>query len=295
MGGQRDTSLQLYTPTDEELQALRALEVSILREVDALCRRHDIPYSLGCGTLLGAIRFRGFIPWDDDVDICIPREDFQRFRAVCAAELDDRFFYQSHETEPGYCYMFDKIRVNNTVMGELFFQGLDIHQGVYLDIFPVDRVPDGAWRRLMQRRTLAFWGELLTWRFLDPESWTGAKRVIVKICRVLSAPFSTEFLYKRALRVMTRYAGDDTRCMSMLISDKRGREAFPCEYWYDRVETAFEDGQFPVPRAYDEMLRAKFGDYTVLPPEERRHTRHKITALELGGRETTEQSGDTHE
>lgn len=102
-----------------------------------ICEKHDITYFLAYGTLLGAVRHKGFIPWDDDVDIAMPRDDYNRFKKVCKTELDEQYILQNHETEPSYWQGISQIKVrkDGTLFEEPWVANLDVHKGVFVDIF----------------------------------------------------------------------------------------------------------------------------------------------------------------
>ena len=112
----------------------------ILREIDRICRKHDIPYFLSSGTLLGAVRHKGFIPWDDDLDIGMTRDSLKKFEKVIAEELDPGYFYQSKKTDRYYFNSYPKIRSNSFKLIERTTKHLNIHKGVWVDIFPYDNV-----------------------------------------------------------------------------------------------------------------------------------------------------------
>ena len=127
--------------TEEEKRFLQTEELSVLNEIKRVCDRNGIKYYITAGTLLGAVRHGGFIPWDDDVDIVMKREDYERFGRICRAELRPGFFYQSEQTERDYPFGFAKVRKDNTSVREKILDGLEIHKGCYVDIFPLDACP----------------------------------------------------------------------------------------------------------------------------------------------------------
>ena len=106
---------------EEQLSCLKKIELEMLQEVDRICQKHNLVYTLAYGSLLGAIRHKGFIPWDDDIDIWMPREDYNRFKEICKTELNEKYFYQGNETDKEYFYLFDKLRANDTYLRKLFY------------------------------------------------------------------------------------------------------------------------------------------------------------------------------
>lgn len=121
------------------LKEIQNCELEILKTVADICDKHGIKYYLAFGTLLGAVRHKGFIPWDDDVDILMQYNDLVKFKKICKKELPDKYFFQDFETDPGFSFMFTKIRANNTYMPQFGEKSKSItyHQGVWIDIFPL--------------------------------------------------------------------------------------------------------------------------------------------------------------
>ena len=139
---------QPYEISDLELKQLQRIELEMLIEVDRICRKYHIQYSLDGGTLLGAIRHKGFIPWDDDIDVIMLRPEYFRFRKVCKQELDQsRFFLQDYLSDPYYRWGYAKIRRNNTKFMRQGQETLKQHSGIFIDIFVADNVPDGYFNR----------------------------------------------------------------------------------------------------------------------------------------------------
>lgn len=126
-----------------ELRKLQLVELELLVEFDRICRKHNIRYSLTGGTLLGAVRHKGFIPWDDDADISMLRSEYDRFRLVCKMELDSKFYFQDMENTNGYRWGYGKLRKKGTVFLRENQEHMPYEQGVFIDIFPRDGVPDG--------------------------------------------------------------------------------------------------------------------------------------------------------
>lgn len=120
------------------LQDLHKVEIEILDEIDRICRKNNINYCLVGGTLLGAVRHGGFIPWDDDLDVAMPRNDYEKFIDVCKNELSDDFYLHSIETDKTYWLPFIKIRKKYTIFEEKNIAGLGCKTGIYVDIFPLD-------------------------------------------------------------------------------------------------------------------------------------------------------------
>lgn len=120
-----------------DLRALQLCELDLLKEVDRICKKHDIPYFLAFGTALGAVRHKGFIPWDDDVDVLMKYPDYLRFQEVCKTELPPHLFYQDWQTDPAYYLPWAKIRNSRTTSLVPEMADYPINWGVCVDIFPL--------------------------------------------------------------------------------------------------------------------------------------------------------------
>ena len=121
--------------------------LEILKEIDRICKQNGILYWMEGGSMLGAVRHHGFIPWDDDLDIAMFRDDYNRFLEIASKELKENYFLQTHQTDPEYPLFYAKVRKNNTFIDERSYQDLNIHKGIFVDIFPVDGLYNGLYGR----------------------------------------------------------------------------------------------------------------------------------------------------
>ena len=132
----------------EQLREVQLTELEMLTEVHRICQKREIPYVIIAGTLLGAVRHGGFIPWDDDVDVALLRKDYERFRRACEEELDtERFVFQDDRNTPGYRWGYGKLRRKNTLFLREHQENMPYFQGIFLDVFPLDEVPRNYLRR----------------------------------------------------------------------------------------------------------------------------------------------------
>ena len=264
--------------TDTQLRRIQQIETDVLCEVDRICQKHQIKYVLGFGTLIGAVRHQGFIPWDDDVDICMMRKDYERFKDICRTELNPKYFYQSKDTDPEYYHLFDKIRVNGTVFKEDLIAEHDIHHGVYIDIFPMDYVPVNGFLRCLQFWKFHFFRTGLMAKYMSMEERTGYKLLAAKVVRALFKPFSLDSLYRNATREACRYDGKRGTYIFNFCSAINEKSLCHASCLED---AKFEDKEFLIPKEYDEVLRVAYGDYMQLPPEEDRVPHHHLTELKI--------------
>lgn len=142
--------------TTEELERLHAELYEILREIARVCRKHHIPYFIIGGTAIGALYDQAILPWDDDVDIGMTRKDYNRFLEIAPQELGSSFFLSWIGTDPHSPYYFAKVKKNNTLFVEEMFKNVPMHPGIFVDIFPFDRIPDNKLLQRIQHETAKF-------------------------------------------------------------------------------------------------------------------------------------------
>lgn len=277
----KEKQIKLIPLTDEERKRVQGYELKILIEIHRICTKYNIRYSLAYGTLIGAVRHHGFIPWDDDVDICMLREDYIKFKTICKKELGSAFFYQSQDTDPEYFYLFDKIRLNGTIFKESFVSKYNIHHGVYIDIFPVDFIPDNYFLRKFQYCCFQFFRIGVQAKYLMLNARTGVKRYIFGFLRLFYFFIPLRFLYKTANQIATWYDCKPCNRVMNFYTPYRTREIFNSQMYQKYIRTVFENEEFCIVRDYDLFLHQIYGNYMELPPKDQRCTRHTITELKL--------------
>lgn len=265
----------------EQLKQIQQLELAAMKEIDQICKKHQIKYSLSGGTLIGAIRHRGFIPWDDDIDVMMLREEYEKFKKVCKNELDSRFFYQDTETDPEYLYLFDKIRINDTIFGETFLANHQIHRGVYIDIFPLDNISDNSAAREKQLKMFTFYRNGFQAKYLSLKARHGKKKLMAYLANLMYLSWPTKKLQDQATKWELAYQNKTTKQVRCFPSEFFRTEVYDRADLEEVIEWDFEDTRFYVPKNYDKLLRLLYGDYMQLPPEEARKAKHDINELKL--------------
>ena len=265
------------------LRQLQRTELELLLEADRIARRHDIPYCIIAGTMLGAVRHSGFIPWDDDADIAMLRPDYERFREACRTELDPKkFYFQDHQVTPGYRWGYGKLRRSGTVSLREHQEHMPYEQGVFIDVFPLDPVPASQLGRSLKNFECFLVRKLLWARVGKIADRSAAKRVLYAALDRIP-----EERIKRRLDGMIARAG---RCRSpwvrILCFPTPNRKYGYLARWYrGGEEVVFEGFRFPGVNGADEYLHFKFGDYRTLPPPEARKV-HPVSQLRLPPPET---------
>ena len=245
------------------LQRHQQVLLELLSEFDRICRAHDIGYVLFAGSALGAVRHQGFIPWDDDLDVAMLRADYQRFLEIAAHELGEQFYLQ-REFSRHWPMFFSKLRKNGTACMERFVpRDEKLHQGIYMDIFPVDNLSDCnlvgkiqfASSKVVIAKGLSRRGYLTN---------SLGKKAFMTLCRLLPmGPLHrlSRLEQKNNTRQVHSFFGAASRFE---------KNVFPREWFLERTEVCFEGGRYPISAHWDAMLERIYGDYMTLPPEEDR-------------------------
>ena len=255
----------------QELRKAQLKMVEILDAIDDICKRHNIDYWLAAGTLLGAVRHNGFIPWDDDCDVVMFRKDFEKFWTVAEKELPLNMVRQNNEIDPKYPKRVNKIRMNETLLVEIDeSENEPYHQGIFVDVFILDYYPDSAKKIANLLRVVP---NLHKRKKMYPK--LSLKRLAV------SAFSGFLYLFHGMLRSYWKYSSKKYRTNENLGLIGHEVNVFDNvfitkEYLYPvRRDVLFEGRNFPVPNKTDEWLRLSYGDYMTMPPVEKRHIHAK--------------------
>lgn len=275
-------SIGLLDLPAEQLRKLQLTELRIAVEVTSLCDRHGIGYALLGGSALGARRHHGFIPWDDDMDLGMLREDFDRFVEIARTELPDHLYLQHWFDDAHMGAPFAKVRLNNTRVVEDSSKGTGGHKGISIDIFPFDNVPDG-FAEYPWKLQLKFWKRLLrhqtgyTMRQLPMLFYLADLPM-----RVVSRLVSKQAAKRRMHRLMTRYRDERTaRVLAVGGAYDFNKDMLQRDWLVNVTRRRFEDRSFFCPAEIDAYLAHMYGDFMSLPPLESRRSRHSITDLQF--------------
>ncbi len=256
----------------QEIRELQLYELQILKEVDKACREHHITYYLGEGSMLGAIRHQGFIPWDDDVDILMPRDDLERFLKNAKDILPKNLEVQSIQNIKGYWVLSPKIRLlDKTKFKQEMFSKYTKNLGPYIDVFPLDYTSNSLKQLDKQYRQLKFYRRLL----FVKQRVTKRVKLSDLTLKFYSYFISVEKIHKKVKKIEMRYHHDERKYMTNFGSYYHVRkETFPAELFGKPRYVKFEDFEAPVPQEAEYMLKTIYGDYMKLPPENKRKGKH---------------------
>ena len=255
-----------------KLQDIWKVELEIMDEIDRVCRENNLRYSLAYGTLLGAIRHGGFIPWDDDIDIMMPREDYDRLRAIWREKAKDGFLIEDETMFSDYSNNFAKVRKDHTTF--LQFESertCSYHTGFFVDIFPADRVASGRISRKIQYSEFAV-------SLLYNRSYTsGAKgaRHLAEKFLLGAVPKGLHRKLSNAVGRRSRRWNNNASAQIVFANDPTSlTRYYPPDLFEHLIRVPFQGREYTVFREYDAVLRLRYGDYMQLPPEEERVWRH---------------------
>ena len=261
------------------LAKVHKVQLEIANEVKRICDKYHITYFLIAGTLLGAVRHKGFIPWDDDLDIGMLRKDYIRFLKIARKELKDYYFLETWKVSPGYGMPFAKIRKNGTKYIERNSKNVNCHPGIYIDIFPFDHVPNSKLLRLIHEYQLKFYQyvilELCNYKVsLNNKSIKG---FIYNLLKQRVKGFHIKYLKKKYEMISKKYNKKPTEFV-LAVGGSYGYKKETIKFsWVSQTdELDFEGHSFKVPKGYKEYLACLYGDFMTPPPTNQRYNRHDI-------------------
>ena len=264
---------------DNTLRKLQLTQLEILKAVDQFCKENDIRYSLCGGTLLGAIRHKGFIPWDDDVDICMTREYYNLFLRTWSEKKPEGYLLQNAENTPQFSQSFTKIRKEHTT----FLQEADAvgayHVGIFIDIFPVDRMPKQKLRRMLVQMQYMLYQLYL--RGYVPKDANVVERIASKVLLCIVPQSGRQGIRNKLLRQITRYNDDASNRVYINASISTIHALFPPDLMDDYTEVSFEDCGFMSVKDWDVYLTQFYGDYMTPPPEHERTGIHNAQIIDF--------------
>lgn len=261
------------------MNELQRKERELLEVFLDICSRLDLRYFLVCGSALGAVKYRGFIPWDDDVDVALLREDYERFVQKAPELLPAHIFLQNYRTEPAFPAIFSKLRNSETTYVEKSASKLPINHGIYIDIFPLDGYPANRaeqkrleWRKGIFRR-------LLSAAFRPNRAW---KWLFLAPLRLLGVHRHTAAIARRYERLIARYPAAGSAILANHGNWQGRREYAPAAQYGQGVWGEFEGLKVRLPAQTDAYLRQKYGDYTADPPPAEQIGHHYFTRCDCG-------------
>ena len=274
-----------YKDINVDIEDVQKVQLEILIEFDRICKKNNIPYQLFAGTLLGAIRHKGFIPWDDDIDVCLLREDYERFLECCINDINPKYFLQYNKTDEKSILQFAKIRKKNTIFTNATYQDTGMHNGIYIDVFPLDNVKPATLLGKLQPKIFDVLYIISSSRMKSrsQHAKTRVKRFIRLSFYYILKFVPKKFTDKIIQKVLCMFANEKTKYVNHLtngVTKQRLAKYIRERNSFYKIEIAeFEGHNFPIPSNYHEVLKKNFGDYMKLPPVDKRYPHHGIIEI----------------
>lgn len=266
------------------LKKLQSLELMILKDFIKVCEDNDLRYYLHYGSLLGAIRHKGFIPWDDDLDVLMFREDYERFNQIFKDNFDEKYQLLNNCTEKEYFYLFSKLMLKDTKCEEKWMSQLNFNIGINIDIFVLDDLSNNKIKRFYQIKKTFLYNKLMIMSKVKLDDLPMHIRFISSFTHTFLNIFkiTPSVISKKYLNFLKKY-GD--KKSNLVFDNSAPAQAYPQIFnrndFEPSVKVKFEDIEATVPKNYDKILKNIYGDYMQLPPKEKRYN-HSIDNLDFG-------------
>lgn len=265
--------------TNMELKELQNHELEMCKVFTTICDKLHLKYYLMGGSMLGAVRHQGYIPWDDDLDVGMPRKDYDIFLNKASQFLPSSYFLQTHITDPEYPYNFAKLRDSNTTFVEIAVKNLHINHGVFIDIFPLDIYPDGK----IKQKWLEFRKKLTEVRIRDAvyfkkkPSYSLSSKIAILVSKFIYRDYKDAVFYREKLITSCKHG---TKLANHGGAWKT-KEIVPMDWYGEGKMVDFEGIKLRIPSKSDKWLSQVYGDYMQLPPKEKRIAHHYTEFFDL--------------
>lgn len=253
-----------------EINLLQDYVYSIFVEFDRICRKHNIKYSMEGGTLLGAVKYQGFVPWDDDIDVVMVRNEYEKFLKIAPNELDSKFFLQSYNNVSEFPLNYAKLCLNGTEIYDYDYSHLkNMNHGIFIDIFPVDNVVP---EKLGKQCSIigVFTGARKTkLKTIKP---MGLRKIVYKLISILPM----KVLIKTIDKSCKKHNNKNTGYIYEVCNSNRKFKPLKSDMYHSLTELPFRDRTFLAVADYDEFLKSRFGENYAneLPSEDKRKPSH---------------------
>ena len=266
---------------NSSIEELKNVELEILKNFIEICNKLNLTYYLDCGTLLGAIRHKGFIPWDDDIDVIMPRPDYDEFMQKAGELLKPEYFLQNYNTDKQFQQAFSKIRDSRTTFIEKEIINLDINHGIYIDIFFLYVYNTENEEQNKKNEENFYLLRLQTQRRFEGFKILPEKQEKFKISDKKYGKMTNYELNIEKEKIAKQYDYDKCKYVKSYYSDFADNTPIPKEIFEKGELKPFESIMANVPQGYDEYLERLYGDYMKLPPLEKRVSNHNAKVIDV--------------
>ena len=268
--------------TPRQIRKLQLRSLEILLYFKKFCEKHDLLFYLCGGCCIGAIRNKGFIPWDDDVDIFMPRKDYEKLSKLWDKHADTKRYSLNRTSKDKFVgHIMTTIVDNNTEVVRPWQKGKDGHKGVMMDILPLDGcAPKGIKRKIQMMWSMIF--SLYCSRMIPVNHGERTAKICKFLLKIFPTNESKYNIWKFAEKQMSKYLISDSKYITELCSGPGYmKNEYPKEIFEKAVYKEFEGYMMPLPIGYNEYLKIAFGDYMTLPPKEKQIPSHDIIYIDL--------------
>lgn len=256
---------------DETLKHLQQVEIKLLKYFIEVCEENDLTYFMYAGSLLGTVRHQGYIPWDDDIDVIMLREDFEKLNKVFEKDIDEKYDFFNVLNEDTYHYTWGRLTLRNTLFKEWWGDQVDYTPNIFLDIFILDNVPNNKLKKFFHRWTCFTLNMLTSYSIIKFENDSKLKKIIQQtiyyIIKIL--PISPASIKKKCDSTFKKYQYEDCKELCDFPSEFLMPVSFKTD-WLPLKKGKFEDMEVNIPNNYDKILKMDYSNYMELPPEESR-------------------------
>ena len=261
----------------KDINQLKKIQLEVMDYFHNWCQENGVTYFITAGTLIGALRHKGFIPWDDDIDVVMLRSDYERMLTMY--RNDGRYKLYTIETDETCIYPYAKIYDSKTVMIECDETDHPAI-GVNIDIFPLDSVTDNYEDGVRLKKDIQMLDSILNVKHLDRNDRGFLKNMVVSILRFFAKFYSYPYLIKKVIKKSKKYLNnnDSRYIVNAVIYAKGEKEILDREWFASTMDLEFEGRQYKAPVGADQYMRRLFGDYMQLPPEDKRTSHHRFKA-----------------
>ena len=262
-----------------EITELKQLQCEVMQIAHNFLTEHGLKYSLACGTLIGAVRHNGYIPWDDDIDIYMPRSDYDKLIRIFPSVYNGYYKLISFERSNKWCRPYANLYDDRTVFYEKK-SSVEEQIGVKIDIFPIDSVPDDdkEWEKFNRKRKLLIYLHSAKFTALRMANRTIFKNLVIILLKIVLLPFSSHTIVKYVDRYIKKYNHSGTKRLFETSCGILQKRPFLKEDFDDVIFHKFENYEFYIMKGFDDCLKNGFGNYMQLPPEQDRVSHHYYVA-----------------